>query len=139
MSGYENILRDAIASILSPEFESMKLDVRHHAWIGDDGQGADVFAPPVVRRALVDLTKRERATTTGRVVMTFATLTWLDPIPATSPNPGKDRINPIDPRDVFVLPDGGTAPIVQTGGFVDSATAQPFVNETILGSVVRGS
>jgi len=117
----------------------MKLNVTHEAWIGDDGQGADEFAAPVVRRALVDLTKRERATSSGRTVMTFATLTWLDPIAATTPNAGKTRENPIDPRDIFTLPDGGTAPIVQTGGFADSATGQPFVNDTILGSVVRGT
>lgn len=137
--GYEDILREAISGILSPEFETMKLNVTHRAWIGDDGQGEDEFADPVVRRALVDLTKRERATANGRIVMTFAVLTWLDPIDATTPNAGKTREQPIDPRDQFTLPDGGTAPIVQTGGFTDSATGQPFVNETILGSVVRGS
>lgn len=138
--GYESILRDAISGILSPEFESMKLDVQHYAWIGDDGEGTDLFTPtPVTRRALVDLSKRERVTANGRTVMTFATLTWLDPIAPTSANPGKVRENPIDPRDKFVLPDGGTAPIVQTGGFADSLTAQPFVSDTILGSVVRGT
>jgi hypothetical protein len=136
--GYEDILRSAIADILSPEFESMKLNVAHHAWIGDDGEGTDLFADPVTRRALVDLTKRERNTSNGVTVMTFATLTWLDPIAATTANPGKDRQNPIDPRDKFILPDGGTAPIVQTGGFADSLTAQPFVNDTILGTVARG-
>lgn len=137
--GYEDILRDAISGILSPEFETMKLDVAHHAWVGDDGAGGDEFAAPVTRRALVDLTKRERNTGNGVTVMTFATLTWLDPIAATTANAGKDRQNPIDPRDKFILPDGGTAPIVQTGGFADSLTAQPFVNDTILGSAVRGS
>jgi hypothetical protein len=137
--GYEDLIRSSVADILSPQFESMKLDVVHEAWIGDNGQGADAFAAPVIRRALVDLTKRQRFTAAGAVVMTFATLTWLDPIPATTPNAGKVREQPIDPRDVFRLPDGGTAPIVQTGGFTDSATGQPFVPETILGSVVRGS
>lgn len=136
--GYEDIIRDAVSGILSPEFETMKLDVVHHAWIGDDGEGTDLFADPVTRRALVDLTKRERNTSSGVAVMTFATLTWLDPIAATSANAGKIRENPIDPRDKFILPDGGTAPIVQTGGFADSLTAQPFVNDTILGTAARG-
>lgn len=137
--GYEDLIRSQIAGVMSPQFESMKLDVVHLAWIGDDGQGEDAFAAPVTRRALVDLTKRERATSAGRRVMTFASLIWLDPIAPTAANSGKTRENPIDPRDVFTLPDGGTAPIVQTGGFADSATGQPFVNETILGSVVRGT
>lgn len=138
MPDYGAIIRDAVAGILSPQFESMKLDVTHEAWIGDDGQGTDAFASPVTRRALVDLTKRRRMTANGREVMTFAVLTWLDPIPDTAPNAGKRREQPLDPRDVIRMPDGGTAPIVQTGGFADSATGQAFVPETILGTVVRG-
>lgn len=137
--GYEDILRDAISGILSPEFESMKLNIQHHQWIGDDGQGTDEFAPVEVRRGLVDLTKKERNTSAGVGVMTFATITWLDHWTPATPNAGKVRENPIDPRDKFVLPDGGTAPIVQTGGFADSATSKPFVSDTILGTVVRGS
>lgn len=137
--GYEDILRDAISGILSPEFETMKLNIQHHQWIGDDGEGTDLFADPVTRRGLVDLTKRERNTSNGVTVMTFATITWLDHWTPASANPGKVRENPIDPRDRFVLPDGGTAPIVQTGGFADSLTAKPFVNDTILGTAVRGS
>lgn len=134
--GYEDILRSAISGIMSPQFESMKLNVTHNAWIGDDGMGGDAFAAPVTRRALVDLTKRQRYTANGVLVMSFASLIWLDPIAATTPQSGKVREQPIDPRDQFVLPDGGTAPIVQTGGFADSATGQPFVNETILGSAI---
>jgi hypothetical protein len=83
----------------------------HKAWIGEDGDGEDEFAAPVSRRALVDLTKRLRVTKGGRTVMTFATLTFLDPVPDTTPNAGKVRAQPIDPRDTLTLPDGGTAPI----------------------------
>jgi len=137
--GYEDLIRGQIAAVMSPQFESMKLNVTHYACVGDDGEGTDLFAAPVVRRALVDLTKRQRMTSNGALVMSFASLIWLDPIAPTSPNAGKTRENPIDPRDKFILPDGGTAPIVQTGGFADSATGQPFVNETILGSTVRGT
>lgn len=136
--GYEDLIRDAVANILSPQFESMKLDVTHTAWIGQDGAGGDAFAEPVTLRALVDLTKRKRATANGRLVMTFAVLTFLDPIEDTAPNAGQVREQPIDPRDVLTLPDGGTAPIVQTGGFADSQTGRGFVNDTILGAVVRG-
>jgi len=137
--GYEDIFRSAIAGILSPQFESMKLNVTHQAWIGDDGEGADAFAAPVVRRALVDRTVKQLHTANGTLVTTLATMTWLDPIPATTPNAGKTRAGAIDPRDIFTLPDGATAPIVQAGGFADSATAEPFVNDTILGTVVHGS
>lgn len=136
--GYEDIIRDALATIVSPELETMKLNVTHLAWIGQDGAGEDQFASPVTRRALVDLTKRQRVTGSGQLVMTFATLTFLDPIADTVPNAGQTRQQPIDPRDVLTLPDGGTAPIVQAGAFADSATNRPFFQEVVLGSVVRG-
>lgn len=135
--GYEDAIRAGVATA-SSQFESMKLDVMHKAWTGEDGDGTDTFAAPVSRRALVDLTKRVLSTPGGRLVMTFATLTFLDPISDTSATTGKVRENPIDPRDVITLPDGGTAPIVQTGGFADSGTTKPFLQETILGTVMRG-
>lgn len=135
--GYETLIAQGV-QIASQQFDSMKVTVMHRAWIGDDGRGGEAFAAPVARRALVDPTKRQRVTASGSLVMTYATLTWLDPIPDTAPNSGKVRQQPIDPRDVFTLPDGGTAPIVQTGGFTSSLTNRGFINETILGSIVRG-
>lgn len=135
--GYESLIRAGVA-LASSQFESMKLDVVHRAWVGQTGDGEDDFAPPVTRRALVDLTKRQRMTGSGQLVMTFATLTFLDPIADTAPNAGQTRQQPIDPRDLLTLPDGGTAPIVQAGAFADSGTERPFLQEVILGSVVRG-
>lgn len=136
--GYEDLIRNSIASVLSPQIESMKVDVIHKAWIGQDGVGGDDFADPVTLRAIVDPTKRMRTTMSGQTVMTFATLTFVDPIDDTVPNTGHTREQPIDPRDLLTLPDGGTAPIVQSGGLTDSGTLRPFVNEVILGTVVRG-
>lgn len=135
--GYESIIEAGVA-LASAQFDSMKMDVVHKAWIGEDGDGEDQFASPVVRKALVDLTKGLRATKGGRMVMTHAVLTFLDPVPNTTPNTGKVREQPIDPRDVITLPDGSTSPIQSGGGFGDSLTSQPFVNEVILGVLVRG-
>lgn len=135
--GYESLF-EAGVQLLSEQFESMKLTVSHQAWIGEDGDGADQFAAAVPRRALVDLSKRLISTKSGRYAMTFATLTFLDPIASTSANTGKTRENPVDPRDIFTLPDGSTAPVVSSGGFADSTTIAPFALEVVLGTVVRG-
>lgn len=137
--GYEALF-EAGVKIASQQFESMKLNITHRAWIGEDGDGNDEFAAPVTLRGLVDLSKQLRVAKTGRTVMTFATVTFLDPIANTTPNSGKVREQPIDPRDSLVLPDGGTAPIVSTGGFADSVTTQPFAIEVVLGSLtpIRG-
>lgn len=130
---YEDLIRAGVA-LASSQFESMKLDVTHSAWIGEDGDGGDEFADPVVRRALVDLKKRTFRTKSGQLVTTFATITFLDPVPPTTPNVGKRREQPIDTRDHLMLPDGGTAPIIDAGGFADSGTGKPFVLDVILGS-----
>jgi hypothetical protein len=138
--GYETIIRNAVASILSPQFETMKLDIQHRAWIGSDGRGGDLYATAVSRRALVDLTRKRSYTRDGRVggggagtgllVMTVATLYFLDPIPAQG---AAGRQEPIDTRDIIELPTGLTAPILEVGGFADSGTSQPFVYKVVLG------
>lgn len=134
-----DILRNAVQTTASSALDSFKGNVTFKAWIGTDGKGGNSYASPVTLRALIDPTKRTRYTGSGVLVMTYATLTFLDPIADTSANTGETRQQPIDPRDQIVLPDGGTAPIVQTGGFMDPLTSRPIVNETILGSVVRGN
>lgn len=131
------IFQSGIA-IASDVFEGNKGNITFKAWIGSDGRGNDVFASPVPLRAVVDSTKRLRSTANGQLVMTFASLTFLDPIADTTPNTGESREQPIDPRDILILPDGGTAPVVQSGGPLDASTGRGLITETILGSVVRG-
>jgi hypothetical protein len=134
-----DILRNGVQSIASKALDSFKGNVTLTPWIGTDGRGGNSYGTPVTLRALIDPTKRTRYTGSGVLVMTYATLTFLDPIADTSANSGETRQQPIDPRDKIVLPDGGTAPIVQTGGFMDPLTSRPIDSETILGSVVRGN
>lgn len=125
-------------AIASDIFEGNKCDVVFKAWVGSDGRGTDAYAAPVILRAIVDATKRQRTTANGNLVMTFAALTFLDAIEDTTANAGEAREQPIDPRDILILPDGGTAPVVQTGGPTNPNTGSGFINETILGTVVRG-
>ena len=132
-----DILQSGIA-IASEQFDGNKVDVTFRAWTGSDGKGGDTYADPVTLRCLVDATKRLRTTANGQLVMTFATLTILDAIEDTAPAAGERREQPIDPRDILILPDGGTAPVVQTGGPTDASTSRPLFNEVILGSIVRG-
>lgn len=135
---YAALIRNTLATSASPQLESLKVNVTHRAWIGDDGAGADSYADPVVRRAIVDPTKRQRMTANAGLVMTYAVIQFVDPIEDTVPNSGQLRQQPIDPRDVLLLPDGGTAPIVQVGGVMDPGTSRPFAAEVMLGTVLRG-
>jgi hypothetical protein len=106
--------------------------VQHAAWIGQDGFGADTWAAPVSRAALVDLTRKLRATQNGRLVMTVASITFLDVLSA---NGASGRTEPIDDRDKITLPDGTTGPIVSVGGFMDALTGRPLLNEVLLGEL----
>ncbi len=119
-----------IAANLTRSFQE---SVTHVPWIGQDGAGKDLPGTPVVRRALVDRTGRPVEISSGVLITIIATITFLDPIEATTANAGQTRVNPIDPRDNFILADGTTAPVVLGGGFNDAGTGSPFVNTVKLG------
>lgn len=126
MPDYAGLVRGILANVASPQVESFKDDVTWQAFATQDTRGAETFADPVIVRALIDRKSKLIRTASGAFAMTLATLTFVDPLTA------------VDPRDIFTLIDGATAPVVDTGGFVDPETHQPFVTEVTLGTVVRG-
>jgi hypothetical protein len=122
----------ATANTLTKDLQG---SVQHYAWTGQDGFGADQFASPVTRRALVDLSRKLRATSEGRLQMTVAIVTFLDVI---APNGASGRVEPVDDRDRIVLPDGTTGPIIRGGGFMDATTGRPLFNEIMIGALPGG-
>jgi hypothetical protein len=107
--------------------------VVHRAWTGQDGYGRATYAAAVNRRAVVDLTRRQRATVSGGIVTVIATVTILETV---APNGAAGRVEPIDPRDILVLPDGRTGPILSgPNAVVNPATGQPFFNEISIGEL----
>lgn len=114
--------------------KDLQATVTHKPWIGQDGAGAEQYGTPVMHNALVDRTRKPLFTNSGKLIMTLATLTILEPIPDTVPNSGQQRVNPVDPRDIFILDDGTTGPIVKAAGFEDAGAAPaPYLNEITLG------
>lgn len=132
-----DILRKQVAG-LSKIVESFKGDVAFYAWVGQDGAGTDQFAAVVPIRAIISMKKEQRHTASGALILTHATLTVLDTINDTTPNANQQREQPVDPRDKFILPDGSTAPVVESGGPMDPATSRGFINKVVLGTVIRG-
>jgi len=125
----------ALANSLTSDLQPT---VTHTPWTGSSGDGDDTYGTPVVRNAFVDRTRKQSYTPQGRLVITVATITILEPIEDTTPTVAGTRTQPIDPRDKFVLSDGTTAPIVQIGdGFEDSGTNRPYLNTVILGIAPR--
>lgn len=107
-------------------------------WVGDDGKGTDDYGTPFTVRCVISQKAQLRVSPTGQNYMTFATLTVLEFVADTAPNSGKDRQQPIDTRDIIVLPDGGTAPVIEVAGVNDPKTSRPFTLRVILGSIVKG-
>ena len=141
--GYETLIRGLVASVLSPSFESMKMDVTLTPWVGQDGKGADSFGTPLSLRALVEY---KGAGTlkygNGITIVTVAELTFLDPVPETTTLDAKFvREGPFDSRDKITLPNGSSyvGVVNDSGaGFVDSGTGNPFATTVTLGTIVRG-
>lgn len=111
--------------------------VYHRAWTGQNGFGTETYtaAPGTARRAVVDLTRKQVTTTTGKLVTVVATVIFLENVPA---NGAPGRREPIDPRDIITLPDGTTGPILDApSAVVDGATGVPFFNQVMIGELER--
>src|SRR2546430_15068682 len=93
--------------------------VQHSAYIGESGAGDPSYDVPVNRQAIISQREREMMGPNGQLVAIQATITFPYPIP---PNGAPGRVEPVDSRDLFVLPDGTTGPIIDVSGTIDPAT-----------------
>jgi len=124
--------------------------VTHAAWIRQDEMGAAVYGRRVEgldiygeadaigvatpRQAVIELKQRAREVQ-GRHILTFAHLTFVGPIPVNGMTDARKEA--VDPRDVFVLPDGKTGPVVDVEGVVDAETGLMYAVEVWLGDISR--
>lgn len=125
----DSIIRKGVA-IADKVTRPLQCAVTHKAWIAQDVYGAAIYAGAASRLAIVEQKQQMRRTTTGELVMTTASVMFIYPVP---PNGAAGRREPIDPRDVILLPDGSTGPLVDVAGFVDTKTTHPFFSEIALG------
>lgn len=99
--------------------------VTHYPYSGQDGDGNKTYSTAVTRACVVDRTTRNIIATagpsTGEMVSTLATLTFVS-----------GGVS-VDPKDMIVLSDGASGPIVSIGGVDDPETGKGFVTEVVLG------
>lgn len=109
--------------------------VRHYAWISEgsfETFGKPSYADPVNRRAIWEPGHQSKFdTNTGGVVQVKGKLTFLDPI---EPNGAAGRVEPIDNRDLLILPDGTSGPIYKPEGLYNPVTDAPFLIELWIGA-----
>lgn len=136
--GFDALLRDGIG-IANSETKSLqvikKLGIRH--WAGQDSFGKVTYTPasPAAPRyydAIIDI-RDEQKIIGGVTVNVKAEIIILEPV-APSGAPGTVKRNePIDPRDIVILPDGSTGPIIGNPGILDPTTLRPYFIELTLG------
>lgn len=123
--GFGDIVRSGVA-LADTLTQDLQATVQHHAWVGNDGYGADTYAAPVARLALVEWKQRPAIGAGGKELLTKAVLTFLRPVAAQGT---AGRVEPIDPRDRFFLPDGTTGVTVLIEGMLDKATGKPYFTQ----------
>lgn len=101
------------------------------AWTGNDQWGRKTYSTHSVNAFIQQEVKTELDQATGQAIQTQAKITILNPLPVVA---AAGRINPIDNRDILILPDGTTGPAYLPGGFVNPETGKPFLMEVWMGS-----
>lgn len=126
-------LRDGIQLLNELTQEGgLQARVTYIPWVDTlDGYGTPKYDEPVEKRAIVDQSVKLRRSATGDMILTQANVLFLEQIkPNGAP---KRQSEPIDTRDVIILPDGRTGPIVSIGAPVDGETNRPFYSEVLIG------
>lgn len=111
--------------------DSLQPYVQVRAWTGQNMFGAATYASAVSIKAIVNQESHLHKTRGGQLVDTQAYVAFLEPL---KPNGTAGRLEPIDPRDIIILPDGTSGPIVEISGFFDAGTGRPFFSEVWIGA-----
>ena len=122
-------IRSAVATA-DKVVKSLQPSVQHACWTGQDMFGKATFSSFATRKAIIEQGIKERRLGDGRIVMTSAKITFLVVSP---PNGATGRVEPIDPRDKLVLPDGTSGPILDVSGLQDAEKNRPYLLEVSLG------
>lgn len=132
-------LRDVIADNLAwaAQFlddEQLLVTVTHKAWTGQAAEGGTPTYATISRKAVV--TKKQTLVRSGgREILSQHQLFFPEPLTDTTPiDPVRyPRTNPVDPNDVFILPDGTKGVVIPVDGFYDSQTSRSFYQSVYLG------
>jgi hypothetical protein len=123
-----DVLRAGVAiadGILKP----LEADVTLERYIGTDGYGSDLWAPPVLMKAICDWKQTQVRSASGTVSMSRVTVTFIDIKEMEAKTNGEG----INDQDKITLPDGTTGPIIDMAGFIDAGTGQPLATDVFLG------
>jgi hypothetical protein len=124
-----SIVRNAVA-LVNKQTLSLQETVQFIPWVGQSDEGAPAYGTPLLMTALVEKKEGTLTLANGVMINTKAHVTFIQPI---SPTGAAGRIEPIDNRDVIILADGTTGPIIGILGLDDPSTSYPYMMEVDLG------
>ena len=134
--GFDAIIRGGIVTAdgLTKSLQVKGVGLRR--WAGQDGFGKVTYIPAAPAAALpvnaiVETKDQVRPVPGGGSITIMATVLILERVPPLGG--GIKREEPIDPRDIVILPDGRTGPIVNNPGLLDPTTKRPYFAEIELG------
>lgn len=108
--------------------DSLQVEVGYRAKVSQSGYGSASYGPKIVVKALLEQKAQMVRSSSGEMVQTKATVTFLEPLPG---NALAGRTNPVD-DDLITLPDGAEWPIVSTSGLVNPDTNAPFFSQVYI-------
>jgi hypothetical protein len=135
VADYAAMLRDGVR-LIKETTDSLQAYVDLKQWSGQSVYGVPTYSATKRLKAIIVQAPNMHKTTGGQTVATQAYAAFLEPIP---PNGVAGRLEPIDPRDVIIFPDGTTGPIVEVKGFIDAGTGRPMFSEVWFGMAGAGS
>lgn len=132
--GFDALIRDAVktAHKITSGAGGLQVQVLFEPWISSDENGEPQYDNAQKLQAIVELQTMvpRPALATGKHVTPRARLTLLS-LPKANGSDG--RIEPIDSRDRFTLPDGTVAQVLSIAGVVDPLTDAPYSVELWVG------
>lgn len=130
-----SIIRDGV-KLTNDFIQDLQASIIHTAWTGyTNASGDSSYAEPVQLKCIVSTQQSDIFTASGQIVSVMATLTFIGDV---LPNGAPGRREPFDPRDIIILPDGSTGPIIDTpSGVNDPLTGRGFTHKVLLGRKAR--
>lgn len=127
---FANLVKNGVA-LANSLTSALQVGVTYRAWTGITAMGDYTYADPITVQALVEFKQQLVVDFSGNEVVSMHTINILQPI---SGNGAEGRTEPLDPRDLFTLPDGSTAKMATSETLVNPQTNAGYYHIVKLGA-----
>jgi hypothetical protein len=130
MAGFADLVTKGVA-LANQLTSTLQVGVSYQAWTGISAMGDYTYAAPVTVQALVEFKQELVVDYAGNEVVSMHTVNILEPIAG---NGAEGRTEPLDPRDIFTLPDGSSAKMATSETLINPVTDAGYYHVVKLGA-----